>query len=295
MKAIRIISVIALAMLCRPVAQPQDTGSPSSNTLTLLPGKVLFTPLVASAQEPRTGLRKEIGSSRMKLDIGTTMDLLQVTTSNTHVLRMGIDFFTYALSLSNNGLRLQIAAVDGFFGGHITWSPSEEITGMQLRLRLLHLSAHLIDGSYDTDTGRWKDNRLPIPYTRDFGELIAAYRGQSRSIHFRVYAGFSYATLVRPSAIERFGLLAGLEGHSTDYPGLLLGTPSTIYMAYHFLLSGAPAYTPHHSVEAGIKIGPWASHGVRIYLSYDQGPEVFSQFYDLRRTAWGLGFAFDFW
>jgi hypothetical protein len=223
------------------------------------------------------------------------MDILQVSTSDEHVLRLGIDFFTYALSTSNNGLRLQIAAVDGFFGGHMTWSPAEEITGIQLRLRLLHVSAHLIDGSYDTNTGRWRNDRLPIPYTRDFGELLVAYNGYGSAIHSRVYAGFSYATLVRPSDIKRFALLTGVEAHSTDYPGLVLGTPGALYIAYHLLLSGSPAYAAHHSVEAGIKIGPWTGGGVKTYLSYDQGPEVFSQFYDLRRTAWGLGFAFDFW
>ncbi len=295
MKASSLILLIALATLCRPDARTQDNGSTSSDTFTLLPGKVLFTPLVASAQEPRTGLRKEIGSSRMKLDIGTTMDILQVNTSDEHVLRLGIDFFTYALSTSNNGLRLQIAAVDGFFGGHITWSPPEDITGIRLRLRLLHVSAHLIDGSYDTDTGSWRNNRSPIPYTRDFGELIVAYSDLSNPVHFRLYAGFSYASLVRPSEIKRVGLLTGVEAHTTDYPGLVLGTPGATYIAYHLLLSGSPAYTAHHSIEAGIRIGPWTTNGIRVFLSYDQGPEVFSQFYDLRRTSWGGGFAFDFW
>jgi hypothetical protein len=295
MKTLPFIIMLALTTLLTVTARGEDSEGDQSSGFVLLPGRILFSPLVANAQEPRTGLRKEIGSSRLKLNIGTTMDILQYTPSGESVLRLGIEFFTYALSTSNQGLRLQIAAVDGFFGGHVTWSPHGDVPGMRLRLRLLHVSAHLIDGSYDTNTGQWRNNRLPIPYTRDFGELVAAYSDQQGSIHFRVYSGFSYATLVRPSNLKRLNLIAGGEVRSTGFPGSLLGTQTAVYLAYHFLLSGAPAYAGGNAVEAGVKIGEWTGSGVKLYLSYDHGPEVFSQFYDMRRTAWGLGLAFDFW
>ena len=295
MKTLSPIILFVLTTLFQASTQGEDGSVDRASRFTLIPGRILFSPLVANAHEPRTGLRKEIGSSRMKLDIGSTVDILQYTPSDEYVLRMGIEFFTYALTTSNEGLRLQIAAVDGFFGGHVTFSPRQRIPGMSFRLRLLHVSAHLIDGSFDTGTGQWKNNRLPIPYTRDFGELVAAYSDPRGPVPFRLYAGFSYATLVRPSNLKRVSVIAGGEAHSSAFPGMILGTQSVAYLAYHFLVSGVPAYIGGNSIEAGLKIGEWSGSGFKFYLSYYNGPELFSQFYDMRRTEWGVGFAFDFW
>jgi hypothetical protein len=187
---------------------------------------------------------------------------------------------------------LQIAAVNGFFGGHVTYTPKTDTCGLALRLRLLHVSAHLIDGAFDNNTGRWQGDRLPIPYTRDFGELVASYEWTQP---FCLYGGFSYATLVRPSDIKRVSFLAGLELHDSNLLGHVAGREATLYFAYHFTLSGASSYAGGNSLEGGVKLGAWKGSGVKLYLSYYAGLDVFSQYYDIRRTLWGVGFAFDFW
>jgi hypothetical protein len=264
--------------------------------LIFLPGRLAVPPLVASYQEPRVGLRKEIGSSKMKVDIGAAVDMLEVRPwpDSTRRFRVGIDFFTYALSTSSEGLRLQIDAVDGFFGGHVAYLGTfENRSELVVRLRILHLSAHFLDGHFSNATQTWKDNRAPIPFTRDFGELLAFYRFPASAIAAQVYGGFSYATLIRPTNIQRFELHGGFELHATT--GDVFNRPCNLYLANHFTLRRIPAAIGTSNLEGGVKFGAWTGTGLKIYVSYYNGLDPFSQYYDIRRENFGLGFAFDFW
>lgn len=242
------------------------------------------------------GLRKEVGSSKMKVDIGASVDMLEVRPwpDSTRRVRIGIDFFTYALSTSSEGLRLQIDAVDGFFGGHIAYlDGTADDGGTMIRLRILHLSAHFLDGHYSNVTQTWKENRAPIPFTRDFGELLGFYRFRFASGAVQVYGGFSYATLIRPVNIKRFEFCAGLEFHTVGGP--VFGRPFNLYAANHFGLRSIPSTIGTNNAEGGVKFGEWSGTGLKVFLSYYSGLDVFSQYYDVRRRSFGIGFAFDFW
>jgi hypothetical protein len=284
-------------LILRAVCSPAQTDipSPASGT-TFLPGGTLFPPLRANYQEPRTGVRKEAGTSRLKLDIGSSIDFLECRTDSPGGrLRIGADFFTYALTTSAEGLRLQVDAVDGFFGGHIVYAAPGEDAHLSLRLRLLHISGHLIDGHWDRATMQWKDNKQPIPYTRDFGELTGLYTWPGRTLDLSVYSGFSYATLVRPDDLSRYGTLHGFELHSTGLIGPFGGRPLSAYIADNLAITGIPVCYGTNNVEFGVKFGQWDGTGIRLYGSYYHGLEVFSQYYYVRTDQWGLGFAFDAW
>ena len=275
--------------------EPVDQTSPAR--FKFLPGSLRVPPLVANYQEPRVGLRKQVGSSRMKLDIGSTLDLAGylLTSDGRQQLRLGADFFTYALTTSSQGLRLQVDAVDGVFGGHIVFDSRGESTETACRLRLLHLSAHFLDGHFDPGTDTWKDGREPIPFTRDFGELLGSHRWTGRTFILRVYAGFSYATLVRPDNLQRWGGLCGAEISSQSIIGPVFEQPTSLYIADHFSLAGIPQYIGTNNLEGGMKFGAWDGTGIRLYVNYYRGLEIFSQYYDLRVESWGIGFALDFW
>ncbi|MBI5474972.1 MAG: hypothetical protein HY961_21735 [Ignavibacteriae bacterium] len=269
----------------------------SQSQFIFIPGQLALPPLRASLQEPRVGLRKEFATSRLKVDIGASVDMLEFRPGpdSTERMRAGIDFFTYALSTNSEGLRLQIDAVDGYFGGHISYvNDLADDSRLAVRLRLLHVSAHFLDGHYNLATQSWKDGREPIPFTRDFGELVGAYTLGSE-IEVQFYGGFSYATLIRPVAIKRVEFLAGFELHSDKITDSVFDNPFNIYLADHLSLRGIPSYIGTNIVEAGVKFGEWNSTGLRIFLSYYNGLDVFSQYYDQRRESWGWGFAFDFW
>ena len=242
------------------------------------------------------GIRKQLGTSRLKLDIGNSLDFLALAdSSGTDILHFGVDFFTYALTTSSEGLRLQVDAVDGYFGGHIALRDRGENSERILRLRLLHLSGHLIDGHWDPALQQWKDGKQPIPYTRDFIELLGAYSFFGRALALKVYSGFSYTAHERPANLARWGTLHGVELHSTGLFGGVLGKPFTLYLADHLSVSGIPTYYGTNNLESGAKFGAWEGAGIKLYVSYYDGLEPFSQYYYARTREWGAGFAFDFW
>ena len=282
---------LALCLLLLPLAgaHARDEGG-----TTFLPGGTLFPPLRANYQEPRVGVRKEVGTSRLKLDIGSSIDFLEYRSDTAGArVRIGAEFFTYALTTSAQGLRLQVDAVDGFFGGHVAYAaPGGRIL---LRLRLLHISGHLIDGHWDHATMQWIDNKLPIPYTRDFGELTGYYTWGGDAVALGAYSGFSYATLARPDNLARWATLHGVEMHTTGIPGPVGGRPCSLYAADNLSFTGIPVYYGTNTLEAGVKFGEWNGRGVRLYMSYYHGLEVFSQYYYVKTDQWGLGFAFDAW
>ncbi len=274
----------------------QVSGSPIQ--FDFIPGKLAVIPLTTSPTEPRVGLRKQLATSSMRLDIGASVDMLQVMTAmdSTDRFRIGIDFFTYALSTNSEGLRLQIDAVDGFFGGHVAYLHDlDKHSRLILRLRLLHISAHFLDGHFNLSTRTWKGNREPIPFTRDFGELLTLYDFPLGEFQARAYGGFSYATLVRPTSIKRFEFQAGFELHSDNLTGTVFSKPFNLYIAENFLLRGIPNYVGTNTVEFGMKFGEWNSTGLKVFASYYAGLDEFSQYFDVRREHWGLGFTFDFW
>jgi hypothetical protein len=173
----------------------------------------------------------------MRLDIGSTLDLLEYRFSGTS-LRAGVDFFTHALSTNAQGFRLQIDAVDGFFGGHLSLHPDGNQDAFSMRLRLLHLSGHFLDGHFDEGASRWLDGRSPIPFTRDFGELVGAYEFVLSDFSAMVYTGFSYATLIRPAEIKRLATTQGIEIHNAEILGPVLGKPANLFLADIFTLWG---------------------------------------------------------
>ena len=287
--------VVFPLLFAAAIAMGSEPPADSAGTFTFLPATRPFPPLAANWQEPRVGVRKQFGTSHLKLDIGSALDFLEIDPSadRTQSLRVGAEFFTYALTTSSQGLRLQVDAVDGYFGGHIVYLSHQDRSTTALRLRLLHLSAHFLDGHYDLQLGQWKDGRAPIPFTRDFGELTMAWTADLRSAVLRVYSGFAYATLVRPTDIDRFSTLHGVELYSLGIPGRALGKPASIYVADNVTVAGVPAWTATNSLEAGIKFGGWDGSGIRVYLSYYHGREIYSQYYNVLTDQWGLGFSFD--
>jgi hypothetical protein len=283
--------IVTLALVTDAFAQDEER-------FTFLPGALAVPPLTAHHQEPRVGLRKEIGTSKMKVDIGASIDLLEVRPSADSLkrIRLGVDFFTYALSTSADGFRLQIDAVDGIFGGHVAYvSDLGTDERLIVRLRLLHLSAHFLDGHYNTATRTWKNNREPIPFTRDFGELLAIYKRDLPDFTYQLHGGFSHATHLRPVEIGRTEFLAGFETHSSSLVGSVFAKPFNLYAAYHLTLRKLTSFVGSNNVDVGVKFGEWNSTGMRIYLGYFNGLDFFSQYYNERREHWALGFAFDFW
>ena len=117
----------------------------------------------------------------------------------------------YAFSKSYADKRLQISAVDGFFGGNLSYSCQFEKNTLLARFRIIHNSAHLVDGSYDTHNDVWIDGKEPIPFTKDFGEITVAHHLKFENYLLKYYGGLSYATLVRPYELKKYNFHLGFE------------------------------------------------------------------------------------
>ena len=273
--------VIALSLFPLTTALSQENPS----RFSFFPDHVQFVPFLSNHEEPRVGIQQEIGSSRMKVGIGNMLDAIQYAWDG-DTLRWGVDFFVYALANDHKGFRLKIDAADGFFGMHFTLANG---SALKWRFRALHLSAHFVDGHFDEDLGVWDSGRPPIPFSRNYGELSAAYSFPA----VRLYAGASYAVVNKPAAIRRFAALCGSEVRLFDPPYLHIAYHW--YIAYHFALMGVPVYVGSNALECGIKIGEWTGKGLRVYLSYYSGLDNFGEYYDIRQEIWGVGFTFDFW
>jgi len=260
-----------------------SAGQTDSTHWTFLPDRTRFPPFMANHEEPRIGFQQEIGDSPMKVAIGNAMPVFEYH-SNTDTLQASLLIFAYAQANDYRGYRLKIDAADGFFGlafSYHTGSP------FSFRFRMLHLSAHLVDGHYNDATMQWRDNKIPFPFSRNYGELASAYATALGSWPLRVYTGLAYAPIIKPKTIKAFSALAGWELHS---PGA-----THAYAAHHFSLLGTPTYIGSHTLEAGVKFGNAAGRGIRLFLVYQNGWDNFSEYYNERKEFVGAGFAVEFW
>ncbi len=265
------------ALICMSVPAFAQEGA-----VTFFPGGSGFVPLRASHEEARMGLLQEFGSSRLRVQIGNAVDIAAWAMGG-DTLRIGADFFASALSSSFGDYRFKIDAADGLFGVHLTYRFGPRWSA---RFRALHYSAHLVDGHFDTDRQAWNTDRLPFPFSRNFGELALACRPSPLLLH-RLYAGFSVSVFNKPRSIRPVTGLWGAE--------LATGPGPHWYLAYHGSLLGIPAYVVSNTVEAGVKLGRWDGAGLRIFFAYHGGLEWYGQYYDQRRDFFGGGIALDYW
>ena len=264
---------------------------PGTSRWELKPEKVGFPPFQASLTEPRFGLSKAISTSTLKVDLGNSVDLIRLylgeNGSDERSYAAGIDFFTYVRVTGWEGLRLQVDAIDGFFGGHLTHTIPMSRSELQLRFRFLHLSAHYADGHYDQTAGQWKTNREPVPFTRDMADFTAAYRYGD----VRFYVLLEHALRIRPFNQRRTWYQTGGEwffGHFGDqnlHP----------YIAQDVRLVGFESYAPNWSSMIGLKWGEIYGSGITIFLRYYSGNGPYAEYSDIRTNEWSLGFSIDYW
>ncbi|MCX6149145.1 MAG: DUF1207 domain-containing protein [Ignavibacteriales bacterium] len=272
----------------------QEPNEGKSN-FEFLPSGLHFQSLKANYQEAKIGVLYFPSNKNLKIDLGNSIDLFSFHFPQDDVrVTMGIDFFAYALSTSFAGNRLQIDALDGLFGGNTVISKKMGEDRIVAHLRVLHNSAHLVDGHFNQVTNSWIGNKKPIPYTKDFGELVFAYEHNSYSVLLKSYGGFSYASLIRPSTLKRWNFLLGFETAFPSLIGKVFDKPANLFIAYNLLLNGENTYNGNSDLMAGIKFGSWKEKGITLYAEYYLGQRRFDEYYKERVKEFGIGFYVDF-
>ena len=228
------------------------------------------------------------------MNIGNSSDLVALTFQNNRIITLSIDFMAYALSINYSGKRLQIAVLDGFFGGSIAYRIKMRDRNLLLRFRIIHNSAHFVDGLWNSSTGEWVGDDKPIPFTQDFGEITIANEHIFNFGIIKYYGSAAYATLVRPAELQKWFFNSGLEINSDKILGTFLQKPINLFFATHNIFAGKPEYKLSTSNIFGVKFGEWYGKGLQIYFSYYYGNHKFSEYYFKRVNQFGIGFNVDF-
>jgi hypothetical protein len=265
--------------------------------IELLPAGFNFMPLKAGIDEPRMGILYYTANSDLKLDIGNSMDVLGFNfPSAKSRITVGADFMAYAYVTSYLAYRLQISAVDGYFGGNAVYSKECENGRFITRFRYIHSSAHLVDGDWDPVTQQWLNNQPPNPYGNNYGEILLARENIFAGDYLRYYGGASMSTGMKTGdlKLKKDAYKAGFEYAIPDLFGLCFEKDENIFVAVNYDLRGIPKYVVNQNYMLGLKFGSWQGKGIEFYTSYYNGGDVFNQYLDTRVSRFGIGFMFDF-
>ena len=284
-------SALIFLFLLASIIYPQE----QNYYFSFLPPGLHFIPLRANMQEARIGTLYYPDNSDLKLDIGNDVDIFGFSWSKEKIdLTLGVEFMAYALATSYSGMRLQIDALDGFFGGTASFSKAFDRNVLQIRGRIIHNSAHMVDGHYDFSKNEWIDDLRPIPISRNFGEITLADKYDEGNYLLRYYGSAAYTILTFPDVQKKYSFALGFELNSNKIIGIIFGKETNLFCAYQLSIHGISVYAGDNHIMTGIKFGGWDDKGIALYLSYFTGNDYFSEYYYKRIEKIGIGISIDF-
>ncbi|MCF8306384.1 MAG: DUF1207 domain-containing protein [Ignavibacteriales bacterium] len=256
----------------------------AQTSVDYFPSDLNFKPYIANIIEPKAGALFEFNENKLRLDIGTSIDLMHWTNKESGTFSFGADLFTYTLLRGESNFHFPVDAVDYLFGINGTWKKKFCNYELGARLRLSHISAHFVDGHFEGALNQWRDGLNPRVYSREFLEFIPYYAKGA----FRFYAGASYIFHVDPSWL----------GKDIWHLGAEYTIPSGIseriyfYGAYDLRVVNIDKRRGNNSVNLGIKTGYPDGRGFSLYLAYYNGKNIHGEYFDhdSRYTAFGLNF-----
>lgn len=270
----RKISLLVLTLLISITAYSQSKKE-------WFPGGLNIQPFTANFLEPRAGFSYLMGERNIRLDIGTSSDIYRIENENT-TLSFGADVFTFTRLRSEKGFKFPVEAIDYLFGLNAGYKIKCDNTEYGFRFRFAHISAHLVDGSYDGSNSVWRNNRNPFVFSKEFFELFPFYRVNG----FRVYTGVTYIFHTVPPEIGKGIYQFGFDNYFTNFPSKAF----TPYIAYDFRLQKFGEFQGSNIVTAGLKFGKWNGKGFSVSISYYSGRSVHGLYYDLNESYALLGF-----
>lgn len=259
-------------------------SSVAQTTTEWFPSNLNIQPFTAHFLEPKAGFHYLFDLEKVRIDIGTSHDIIYWK-AETESFSFGADFFTYTRARSENNFKFPVETVDYLFGLNGSYKNKSEKNEWGARLRFSHISAHLVDGYYDSESGSWLDGSEPFVYSREFFELIGYYK----IYDIRIYGGVTYNIHIVPDEIKKGMFQVGFDYYATQI-GTSLFTP---FVAYDFKLTGIDEYSGNNIIAMGIKFGHPESRGFSILASYFSGKSVHGEFYDINESYFTLGINLD--
>ncbi len=246
------------------------------------PGNLNVHPFNANNFEPNLGFIFKLKNDELRLNISNSIDVVHVSRKD-YIYSFGADLFTYTLLRKENDFHFPVDAVDYLFG--INFGIKKIMEGREIgaRLRISHISAHFVDGHFDSEKAAWRDGRKPRVYSREFIELIPFIRLNS----MRTYAGLTYIFHIDPESLGKWNFQFGGEYYFNKifnvYP----------FAAYDFRLTKINNYSGNNTVKAGIKFGKRYGRGFSVFYYFYSGKSIHGEYFDLNKKFGSIGFNLD--
>ncbi len=245
------------------------------------PAEINIQPFTANFLEPKAGFAYLLGREEIRLDIGTSSDIFLHKSGNKS-LSFGADLFTYTRLRGSGNFYFPVETVDYLFGINSGYKIIDEEKEYGVRFRFSHISAHLVDGAFETRTGSWRNGRDPRTYSREFLELFPYYRFNG----LRFYIGLTYLVHTNPDFIGKGIYQAGFDCYADN----LIAGFATPFLAYDFKLNKIDKFLGNNIIAAGIKFGNYNSKGISIILTYFSGRSIHGEYFNLNEkyTTFGI-------
>lgn len=256
----------------------------SQSSVKWFPSNLNIQPFKANFIEPRTGFAQFLGERKIRLDIGTSADIVHFN-KNDRVFSIGMDFATYTRLREEKQFHFPVDAVDYLFGLNAGYKITKQCVQYGFRFRLSHISAHFADGHFDNGSNGWRNGRVPRVYSREFFELFPFYEINK----FRTYIGLTYLFHVDPKYIGKGIFQVGFDYHLKP----ICGTMFTPFVGYDFKLMDIRKYSGSNIITAGLKFGNYNSGGLSIVFSYLSGKSVHGEYFDQNENYATIGINYD--
>ncbi len=247
-----------------------------------------FAPLIANPYEARMGFIGQPSEERLRMDIGASFDVIEISQNGT----FGIDMMTYTRLRSEGRFKFPVETTDYYFGVNTAFRFNKNpIFGRlfngyseQLRIRLAHISSHLIDGY----TVNKEFISPPFVYSREFLEVIyRVNRLINGGFDFSMispYFGVNYIFSKIPRNIESFELISGIEYRKG------LTENISIEAGYNFTLKGFDnTYYGVNSGQAGIRYNFTKNRAIFVGVYLYDGLSMHGMFFNQKDSYIGIG------
>jgi hypothetical protein len=238
-------------------------------------GNLLFKPLTANVFEPRIGSMYQFEDEKVRLDIGASIDAVRFSIDSSS-LSAGFDFFTYTRLRSEENFKFPVETSDYFFGANFCWLGSINDFNLEGRLRISHISSHLVDG-YSSNSTFWQ---APFVYSREFVDLVLA----ARFSNIRPYIGTTLVFSTAPDNVNQAIFQAGADAW------LDLSSFVALRAGYDLKFPSNYDMTITNAFQAGIMLKTSSSAGIFLSTYYYHGNSIHGMFYQDIDSYFAIGF-----
>lgn len=219
-----------------------------------------FEAPVAAQIEARIGSFYQTNVDKMRLDIGNSFDLSKLYESETILVNSGADLMTYTRLRSVGKFKFPVETTDYYFGVNASIIfKSENDNYFSSRVRIAHISSHLIDGF--SKNGVF--NKMPYTYSREFVDILVAYNSKvNLDFSYKLYGGLNTIFSTIPDEVNLLEPQIGFDLNYNIYKNII-----EFVFGYDIRLLGQDGnYIGSNSIQSGINY--LTSESKSIFLGY---------------------------